>query len=71
MEVEEVREQVAVDPQPNLPNPPATAPGDLASWHVRLLQQLRFVFSRYGMAINSNRLTADRNKMRSHFTVKF
>jgi hypothetical protein len=62
---------LAVDPIPFLPNPPAQAPSEASNWRTRIIQQLRFVFSRYGLAINTNRRILEESKMRSHFIVRF
>ena len=65
------RSVVAVDPDPALPKPPVAVASGESSWRHRLAQQLRFAFSRYGMAINSNALSVDRERMRNEFVSRY
>lgn len=61
---------VGVDPAPPIPKPPQEGSKTLLLYLSRLTQSLRFAFTRYGMAINANRLTSDYNKMRVHFRAR-
>lgn len=64
------RQRVGVSPLPALPEKAPIA-GPLAQWLSKLSAQLRFAFSRYGMATNSLSLMEDQDKLRMRFIRRY